>query len=107
MSRSKRDLLWILTLAVLVAFAVPWFLWGNDLVVAGLPVWLWWHVGWMVLCTLVFYRFTERAWDRGMTFDVDPSLADASVSTAAGATTESADEAEPTATVNTDGGDVR
>jgi len=70
MTRSKGDLVWVLTFALLVAFAVPWFLWGVDLVVAGLPVWVWWHVGWMGLCTVVFARFTDEAWDRLM--GVDP-----------------------------------
>ncbi|GAB6879281.1 hypothetical protein JCM17823_15550 [Halorubrum gandharaense] len=61
------DWLWIPTFAVLVAFAVPWPLWGVDLVVAGLPVWIWWHVGWLVLCSLLFHRFaTSGAWERGM-----------------------------------------
>jgi hypothetical protein len=34
---------------VLVALAVPWFLWGSGRVVAGLPVWVWWHIGLMGL----------------------------------------------------------
>jgi hypothetical protein len=45
---------------------VPWFLWGDGRVVAGLPLWLWWHVGWMCLASGVFYLFTRSAWDRGM-----------------------------------------
>lgn len=60
------DILWIAVFAILVAFAVPWFLWGDSTVVAGLPVWLWWHIGWMVLASIVFWAFTNRAWDRGM-----------------------------------------
>ncbi|WP_144921684.1 DUF3311 domain-containing protein [Halorubrum salsamenti] len=67
MSRSRRDLVWIPTFAVLVAFAVPWPLWGVDRVVAGLPVWIWWHVAWLGLCTVLFSRFVESgAWERGM-----------------------------------------
>lgn len=66
MERRRRDLLWIPTFAVLVALAVPWFLWRDATVVAGLPLWLWWHVGWMALCAVVFYLFTRGAWDRGM-----------------------------------------
>lgn len=58
---------WVLTFAVLVAFAVPWFLWGVDRVVAGLPVWLWWHIGWMGLAAIVFRLFTLRAWGLGVT----------------------------------------
>ncbi|MWV64783.1 hypothetical protein GRS48_08100 [Halorubrum sp. JWXQ-INN 858] len=67
MSRVRRDLLWIPTFAVLVAFAVPWPLWGVDVVVAGLPVWIWWHVGWLALCSVLFHRFAASgAWERGM-----------------------------------------
>ncbi len=53
---------WTIVFAVLIVFAVPWFLWGSASVVAGLPVWLWWHVGWMVLASLAFWLFSRRAW---------------------------------------------
>ena len=67
MSRSRRDILWVPAFAILVAFAVPWPLWGVDRVVAGLPVWIWWHVGWLGLCTVLFSRFVASgAWERGM-----------------------------------------
>ena len=57
---------WILALAVLVAFAVPWFLWGDGRTALGLPLWLWWHVGWMGLAAVVFRLFAIRAWDDGV-----------------------------------------
>ena len=67
MTRSKSDLVWIPAFAVLVAFAVPWPLWGVDRVVAGLPVWIWWHVAWLGLCTALFSLFVRSgAWERGM-----------------------------------------
>ena len=67
MSRSRRDLVWIPTFAVLVAVAVPWPLWGVDRVVAGLPVWIGWHIAWLGLCTVLFSRFVRSgAWERGM-----------------------------------------
>ena len=66
MTRNRTDYLWVAAFAVLVTFAVPWFLWGDATVVAGLPVWLWWHVGWMALASAVFYGFTRGAWDRGI-----------------------------------------
>ncbi|WP_336343108.1 DUF3311 domain-containing protein [Halalkalicoccus ordinarius] len=53
---------WGITFLVLIVLAVPWFLWGVDSVVAGLPVWLWWHVGWMALASLCFWLFTRQAW---------------------------------------------
>lgn len=59
--------MWIATFAILVAFAVPWPLWGVDRVVAGLPVWIWWHVAWLGLCTALFALFVRSgAWERGM-----------------------------------------
>ena len=66
MARQKSDYLWIGTFAVLVGFGIPWFLWGSTATWAGLPVWLWWHAGWMVLAAVTFAGFTRGAWDRGM-----------------------------------------
>jgi hypothetical protein len=57
-----RSLRWAAVFALLIALAIPWFLWGVDRLVAGLPVWLWWHVGWLGLSALVFRRFANRAW---------------------------------------------
>ncbi|WP_336024251.1 DUF3311 domain-containing protein [Halobellus salinisoli] len=70
MKRRKTDYLWIGVFAVLVAFAIPWFLWGDAATVLGLPVWLWWHIGWMVIASLAFALFSRGAWDRLM--HVDP-----------------------------------
>jgi Protein of unknown function (DUF3311) len=53
---------WGLVFVVLVVFAVPWFLWGDARVIRGLPVWLWWHVGWMGLASFAFWLFSRRAW---------------------------------------------
>ncbi|WP_049921669.1 DUF3311 domain-containing protein [Halopiger djelfimassiliensis] len=60
---------WIAVALVLCALAIPWFLWGNGRVVAGFPLWLWWHVGWMGLASLVFWLFTQRAWGIGIETD--------------------------------------
>ncbi|SFR52504.1 DUF3311 domain-containing protein [Halogeometricum limi] len=71
MTRQKRDYLWVGVFAVLVTFAIPWFLWRDATTWAGLPVWLWWHVGWMFLASGAFYLFTRGAWDRGMSVDAE------------------------------------
>ena len=73
MKGRKTDYLWIGVFAVLVAFAIPWFLWGDATTWLGLPIWLWWHIGWMVLASLAFALFSRGAWDRLM--DVDPEEA--------------------------------
>ena len=57
---------WLAVAFVLCALAIPWFLWGDATVVAGLPLWLWWHVGWMVLASAVFWAFARRAWGVGI-----------------------------------------
>ncbi len=57
---------WTVVFAVLIVFTVPWFLWGDGQVVYGLPVWLWWHIGWMVVVSLVFRAFANRAWGIGI-----------------------------------------
>lgn len=57
---------WAVLMAVLLAFAIPWFLWGNSQVIYGLPVWLWWHIGWMIAASVVFWVFTKRAWGLGI-----------------------------------------
>lgn len=65
MSGAWRTLVWGVVLVLLAALAVPWFMWGASATVAGLPTWLWWHVGWMVLAALLFYAFTRDAWGYG------------------------------------------
>ncbi len=57
---------WIAVAVILVGLSIPWFLWGTATVVAGLPVWVWWHVGWMVLASAVFRLFATRAWGIGI-----------------------------------------
>lgn len=57
---------WIAVAVVLSGLSIPWFLWGDGTIVAGLPLWLWWHVGWMVLASVVFWVFTRRAWGIGI-----------------------------------------
>ena len=65
MNRLER-VAWPLAALVLVALTIPWFLWGSTTVVAGFPIWLWWHVGWMLLAPLVFWLFATRAWGLGI-----------------------------------------
>lgn len=70
MDRGRLELAgWIAVTVVLVAFTIPWFLWGVETTAAGLPVWLWWHIGWMVLASVVFWLFARRAWGIGIETD--------------------------------------
>ena len=63
---------WIGVALALCALAIPWFLWGTAATVVGLPVWLWWHVGWMLFASLVFRYFAQHAWGIGIESDPDP-----------------------------------
>lgn len=54
---------WVLSFSILIALAIPWFLWGDSTTIGGLPVWIWWHIGWMILAAIVFGCFTARGWD--------------------------------------------
>ncbi|RQG88920.1 DUF3311 domain-containing protein [Natrarchaeobius halalkaliphilus] len=57
---------WVAIGITLSALAIPWFLWGSDAVVAGFPLWLWWHIAWMVIASVVFWLFARRAWGIGI-----------------------------------------
>ena len=57
---------WAVVALVLMALAVPWFLWDTSTIAAGLPVWLWWHVGWMALASVVFAVFANTDWGLGV-----------------------------------------
>ncbi|MFB6152884.1 MAG: DUF3311 domain-containing protein [Halodesulfurarchaeum sp.] len=66
-SDRAESLGWVVAMALVVSLAIPWFLWGSDRMLAGLPMWLWWHVGWLLLAALVFWGFARRAWGLGIT----------------------------------------
>jgi hypothetical protein len=63
---SLRVVGWTVVALVLMALAVPWFLWSETAIVAGLPVWLWWHIGWMALASVVFAVFARTDWGLGI-----------------------------------------
>jgi hypothetical protein len=67
MVSTAERYIWVGAMVTLAVLAVPWFLWGEATVVAGLPVWLWWHVGWMATAAVVFWAFGRRAWGIGVT----------------------------------------
>lgn len=67
MVSTWEGLVWGLLAAVMLTFAIPWFLWGDASVYLGLPLWLWWHVLWLGLASIAFWVFTRRAWGIGIT----------------------------------------
>ncbi len=67
MVSSLERWLWFVVTIAMLTFAIPWFYWGDDTVVVGLPIWLWWHIGWLLLAALFMWVFTRRAWGIGIT----------------------------------------
>jgi hypothetical protein len=63
---TLEKLFWVAAFGLVIALAVPWFLWRSAEVAFGLPVWLWWHIGWMVVAAGVFWVFANRAWGLGI-----------------------------------------
>lgn len=57
---------WAVAFGVVIALAIPWFMWRDATVIAGLPAWLWWHVAWMVVAAATFAAFARRAWGLGI-----------------------------------------
>jgi hypothetical protein len=75
LSRAERAG-WAVAMVLIVAFAIPWFLWGNDRLLLGLPIWLWWHIGWLLLAATLFNLFTHRAWGIGVAENLRPEGSD-------------------------------
>ncbi|SEN00703.1 Protein of unknown function [Halorientalis persicus] len=63
---DRETYAWAAVAVLLVALAIPWFWWGSSRVVAGLPVWVWWHVGWLGLTAVVFAAFARWGWGLGI-----------------------------------------
>lgn len=63
---------WLTAAVVLAGLTIPWFLWGDATIIAGLPLWLWWHIGWMGLASIVFWLFADRAWGIGIESESEP-----------------------------------
>ena len=63
---SLRAAGWTAVALVLSGLAVPWFLWGDTRTAFGIPMWLWWHIGWMALASVVFAVFAHTDWGLGV-----------------------------------------
>ncbi|AGB37833.1 DUF3311 domain-containing protein [Natronococcus occultus] len=83
---------WIAVAIGLSALTIPWFLWGDGTVVAGVPLWLWWHVGWMGVASLVFWLFARHAWGLGIETGEDASGGDTSGGTSSSASADAGGE---------------
>ena len=66
MSERLTKVGWGVIAILLSVFSIPWFLWDDNTVMAGLPLWLWYHIAWMGLTAVVLYVFTQRAWGIGI-----------------------------------------
>ncbi len=65
--RVGPRLLWGGLFMTIIVFAIPWFLWGNEQLFLGLPVWLWWHIGWLGLASVLFWLFSMFGWGTWIT----------------------------------------
>ena len=74
MATRLRRIGWALAFLSLAALGIPWFLWGVDTVLLGLPVWIWWHIGLMTTATLAFWLFTREDWGIWIEPREDPRL---------------------------------
>ncbi|MFP9192598.1 DUF3311 domain-containing protein [Natronosalvus vescus] len=57
---------WGIIATIICLLGIPWFLWGDSTIVLGLPLWLWWHVGWLLLASALFWVFAQRYWGVGI-----------------------------------------
>ena len=57
---------WGIIAATICLLGIPWFLWGDATTVLGLPLWLWWHIGWLLLSSVLFWVFAQRYWGVGI-----------------------------------------
>ena len=62
MASTTERVGWVFVFFVLVALSIPWFLWGDARLYLGVPAWIWWHVGWMVVTAGAFWIFVRRSW---------------------------------------------
>lgn len=72
MTSTASRWFWIIGICVILLLGIPWFLWGVDHIVVGLPLWLWWHIIWLAVAAIFFWQFAKRAWGLGIT-DGEPS----------------------------------
>jgi len=67
MTRLKKGIFWAIALFIIMVMGVPWFLWGSSFLFLGIPVWVWYHVGWLFLVTIIFWIFVRTFWARSKT----------------------------------------
>jgi len=67
---------WVVIGVILVGASIPWWLWQDPLRWGPLPVYVWYHIGWMVVVTVVFIHFARRWWEPLGTVDATRGDAD-------------------------------
>lgn len=59
-----RNAAWIVSWMVLVLLGLDFFNWGKTpRLILGLPGWLWWNVGLVLLISLVYFILTRFSWE--------------------------------------------
>lgn len=55
---------WIVSWLVLVILGLDFFNWGKTPhLILGLPGWLWWNIGLVLLVSFVYFILTRFAWE--------------------------------------------
>lgn len=59
-----RNAAWIVSWMVLVLLGLDFFNWGKTpCLILGLPGWLWWNVGLVLLISLAYFILTRFSWE--------------------------------------------
>lgn len=64
MTRTRAKVLWVAIFLVTMVMGVPWFLWRSSRLFMGIPVWVWYHIGWLLFLVFLFWLFVRTYWTR-------------------------------------------
>jgi hypothetical protein len=64
MIKSKIKMFWIVIFFITMVMGVPWFFWGSARLFMGIPLWVWYHTGWLLFLIFLFWLFVKTYWAR-------------------------------------------
>ena len=64
MTKLKKKVVWVVVFFITTVMGVPWFLWGSSLLFIGIPLWVWYHVGWLLFAVFLFWLFVKTYWTK-------------------------------------------
>ncbi|RLE14708.1 hypothetical protein DRJ04_01850 [Candidatus Aerophobetes bacterium] len=63
-TRIKIKILWIVVFFITMVMGIPWFFWGSSSCFIGIPVWVWYHIGWLLFLIFLFWLFVKTYWGK-------------------------------------------